>query len=122
MLATLRRHLELLVEHYAVGSDEAEARACRDIRKHIAWYFKGYAVGHEVRSRLAMLESLAQYDEIVGELDDEQPYPGEIVEGPRGRTRGARGVNLPEGWLDSRDLDDLAAATIREAELAVSGG
>jgi nifR3 family TIM-barrel protein len=122
VLATLRRHLVLLVEHYAVASDDAEGRACRDIRKHIAWYLKGYAVGHEVRSNLAMLESLARFDELAGELDGEQPYPGEIVEGPRGRTRGARGVSLPEGWLDSRDLDDLAAATVREAELAVSGG
>ena len=33
-----RRHAELLVEFF--GGDEL--RACRDIRKHVAWYFKGY--------------------------------------------------------------------------------
>ncbi len=34
----LRRHAELLCEFY-----EDELRGCRDIRKHISWYFKGYA-------------------------------------------------------------------------------
>ena len=36
--ATLRRHAELLTDFY--GGDEL--RACRDIRKHIAWYLKGF--------------------------------------------------------------------------------
>jgi nifR3 family TIM-barrel protein len=35
-----KRHAELLVEFF----DGDEDRACRDIRKHVAWYFKGYAV------------------------------------------------------------------------------
>ena len=35
-----KRHAELLVEFF-----DEENRACRDIRKHVAWYFKGYAVG-----------------------------------------------------------------------------
>ena len=35
-----RRHAELLVEFF-----EDEDRGCRDIRKHVAWYFKGYPVG-----------------------------------------------------------------------------
>ena len=34
------RHAELLTEFF-----EQEDRACRDIRKHVAWYFKGYSVG-----------------------------------------------------------------------------
>jgi tRNA-dihydrouridine synthase len=34
-------HRMLLVEFF----DGDEDRACRDIRKHVAWYFKGYAVG-----------------------------------------------------------------------------
>src|SRR5206468_3611353 len=42
VLATLRRHLVLLVEHYAgTYPQDAERRACRDIRKHMAWYLKG---------------------------------------------------------------------------------
>jgi nifR3 family TIM-barrel protein len=123
VLATLRRHLVLLVEHYAsVYPPDAERRACRDIRKHMAWYLKGYAVGHETRAALGLVESLAGFDALVARLDADQPYPGEPAEGPRGRTNAARGVALPEGWLESRELDGVGAESLRAAELSVSGG
>jgi len=57
-----RRHAELLVEFF-----EDENRACRDIRKHVAWYFKGYPVGGELRAALAMSSSL---QELVGDDRD----------------------------------------------------
>jgi nifR3 family TIM-barrel protein len=123
VLATLRRHLVLLVEHYAgTYPQDAELRACRDIRKHMAWYLKGYAVGHEARAALGLVESLAGFDAIVEELAADQPYPGAPAEGPRGRTNPAKSVALPEGWLDSRELDASLADDLRAAELAVSGG
>jgi nifR3 family TIM-barrel protein len=123
VLATMRRHIELLTEHYlAVYPQDGQLRACRDIRKHIAWYLKGYVVGSEVRARLGLVESLEAFDAIVAELDRDQPHPGEPAEGPRGRTGSARTVHLPEGWLASRDLDDDAAAGVLAAELSVSGG
>jgi nifR3 family TIM-barrel protein len=123
VLATMRRHVTLLTEHYlATYPRDGELRACRDIRKHIAWYLKGYVVGHEVRARLGLVDSLAGFDRIVAELDGDQPHPGEPAEGPRGRTGGARAVHLPEGWLARRELDDAAAAMVRTAELSVSGG
>jgi len=123
VLMVMRRHVELLVEHYAaVYPDDAERRACRDIRKHIAWYLKGYVVGHEVRAGLALVETLAAFDETTAGLDGDQPHPGGPAEGPRGRSGAARRVALPDGWLVSRDLDDLAVAAVREAELSVSGG
>lgn len=123
VLATMRRHLTLLTGHYlAVYPQDGALRACRDIRKHIAWYLKGYSVGHEARQRLALVESLAAFDLIVAELDPAQPHPGEPAEGPRGRTGSARSVHLPDGWLASRDLDDDAAAGVLAAELSVSGG
>jgi hypothetical protein len=119
----MRRHLELLTAHYrAVYPRDGEVRACRDIRKHIAWYLKGYVVGHEVRARLGLVESLAGFDAIVGELDRAQPHPGGAAEGPRGRTGGARIVHLPEGWLAGRELDGAAAERVLAAELSVSGG
>src|SRR5690606_13501454 len=52
---TFRRHAELLAEFF-----ESEERGCRDIRKHVAWYFKGYPVGGDLRARLATVESLDQ--------------------------------------------------------------
>jgi hypothetical protein len=113
----LRRHAVLLAEHYG-----DQARACRDIRKHVAWYLKGYVVGHEVRARLSLVDSLADMDAIVAGLDGEQPHPGQPAEGPRGRTGAARRVSLPDGWLDRRDLDPAGAADLLMAELAVSGG
>ena len=123
VLATLRRHLVLLVEHYGrVYPVDAEGRACRDIRKHIAWYLKGYPVGHEARARLASVESVAGLDALVAGLDADRPYPGEPAEGPRGRAGSARGVALPEGWLDSRELDVAEVAELWAAELPVSGG
>jgi nifR3 family TIM-barrel protein len=123
VLATMRRHVELLTEHYrAVYPFDPQLRACRDIRKHIAWYLKGYVVGHEVRARLGLVESLAGFDAVVAGLDAGQPHPGAPAEGPRGRTGAARGVHLPQGWLASRELDEAAAVGVQAAELSVSGG
>ncbi|MGZ4627189.1 MAG: tRNA dihydrouridine synthase DusB [Kineosporiaceae bacterium] len=123
VLATLRRHLVLLVEHYAaVSPGDAERRACCDIRKHIAWYLKGYAVGHEARANLALVGALAEFDALVEGMDSDQPYPGQPAEGPRGRSGSARGVALPDGWLDSRELDVADVAELSAAELSVSGG
>ncbi|MDQ1288642.1 MAG: hypothetical protein QG622_2208 [Actinomycetota bacterium] len=123
VIATMRRHIGLLTEHYRAGHPgDAELRACRDIRKHIAWYLKGYVVGHEVRARLGLVESAAGFDAIVSGLDPGQPYPGAPAEGPRGRTGAARAVHLPDGWLTSRDLDATAAALVSSAEVAASGG
>lgn len=112
-----KRHAELLVEYF-----ESEDHACRDIRKHVAWYFKGYPVGGDFRARLAQVQSLQHIDEILGELDRSQPYPGEEAEGPRGRLGGAKSTTLPEGWLDSQQLVGNDRAMLLEAELNVSGG
>ena len=112
-----KRHAELLVEFF-----ESEMHACRDIRKHVAWYFKGYPVGGEFRAALSQVESLAHMDEILGTLDRSQPYPGEEAEGPRGRLGGAKVCALPENWLQSRELVGDQRSVLQEAELGVSGG
>jgi nifR3 family TIM-barrel protein len=123
VLATMRRHVELLTDHYlATYPADGELRACRDIRKHIAWYLKGYTVGHEMRARLGLVATIAEFDAIVAGTDRDQPHPGDPAEGPRGRLGSARAVHLPEGWLAGRDLDDAAASGVLAAELAVSGG
>ena len=112
-----KKHAVLLVEFF-----ESEERACRDIRKHVAWYFKGYPVGGEFRASLAQVESLQQMDDILGTLDHSAPYPGELAEGPRGRLGGAKVCALPENWLDSRELVGDQRKVLLEAELGVSGG
>jgi len=112
-----KQHAELLVEFFG-----DELRACRDIRKHVAWYFKGYPVGGSLRAALASVETLTQMDELLGTLDRTMPYPGDEAEGPRGRAGGMKSCALPEHWLDSRELGDSARASLLEAELNVSGG
>jgi len=112
-----KKHALLLVEFF-----ESEERACRDIRKHVAWYFKGYPVGGEFRAALAQVETLTQMDDLLGSLDWSLPYPGELAEGPRGRLGGAKTCALPERWLDSRELEGDQRKMLAEAELGVSGG
>jgi nifR3 family TIM-barrel protein len=112
-----KRHGELLVEFF-----EDELRACRDIRKHVAWYFKGYQVGGEFRAALAQVETLQHMDDILGRLDRDLPYPGEAAEGPRGRLGGSKSCALPENWLNSRELEGAQKQELLGAELDVSGG
>lgn len=106
------RHAELLCAE--MGAD----RGMRDLRKHIAWYLKGFAAGSDLRRALGMVSSLAELVELTGELDLSQPFP-EAAEGPRGRQGGPqRRVHLPQGWLD--DPDDF---TVPEgAEIDGNGG
>ncbi len=112
-----RRHAELLTEFF-----EEEDRACRDIRKHVAWYFKGYAVGGELRASLATVQDLAQLDELLAQLDWDQPYPGADAEGQRGRAGTPKSPSLPQGWLDSRELQETHRVELAAAELNTSGG
>jgi len=112
-----RRHAELLVEFF-----EDEGRGCRDIRKHVAWYFKGYPVGGETRATLATVSTLAEIDDLLATLDLDAPYPGAAAEGQRGRAGTPKRPALPEGWLDSREVNTAESAAIADAELDHSGG
>lgn len=112
-----KRHAELLVEFF-----DDEDRACRDIRKHVAWYFKGYSVGGELRASLATVRDLAQLDELLAALDHDQPYPGADAEGQRGRAGSPKSPSLPHGWLDSRELQETHRDELKNAELSISGG
>ena len=112
-----RRHAQLLTEFFG-----EEDRACRDIRKHVAWYFKGYAVGGGLRAALATVESLQQLDDLLAQLDRDQPYPGADAEGQRGRAGTPKVPSLPQGWLDSRELQEFHRDELAAAELHHSGG
>ena len=105
------RHGQLLVEYF-----ENEDRAMRDIRKHMAWYLKGFSVPREIRANLGMVNSLEHMQQLLSNIVD-QPYPQEVGDGPRGRTSHGRQVKLPDGWLD--DPDEFATISIDDA---ISGG
>ncbi|WP_375384258.1 tRNA dihydrouridine synthase DusB [uncultured Microbacterium sp.] len=112
-----RRHAELLVEFF-----EDEGRGCRDIRKHVAWYFKGYPVGGDTRAALATVSTLDEIDVLLATLDLDAPYPGAAAEGQRGRAGTPKRPALPDGWLASRDLGAEASVALADAELDHSGG
>jgi nifR3 family TIM-barrel protein len=95
--ATMRRHAELL------AGIMGEARGCREFRKHVSWYLKGFGVGGERRRELALVSSLAELDARLAELDPFEPFPVDALGTPRGRQGSPRRVVLPEGWLDDTD-------------------
>jgi nifR3 family TIM-barrel protein len=109
----VRRHAELLTDWLGT-----EREGCTDLRKHVAWYLKGFPVGAELRLALAMVSSLSELDDLLGKLDADEPFPVTVLGQPRGRTNSPGRVHLPEGWLASRD--DVGVP--EGAELGDSGG
>lgn len=112
----LRRHAGLLVEAFG------EHKGCQEIRKHIAWYFKGYQVRQQTRLALAHVSTLAELDDLLSMVRaDQYPAPG-VTAAARGRTSRLKRVAVPEGWLESRTVGDVERDLVAQAELDVSGG
>lgn len=105
------RHGELIVDYF-----ESEDRGCRDLRKHMAWYLKGFRVPSELRRQFGMVETLKELRSLLDQLED-QPYPVEVGEKPRGRTSHGRPVTLPDRWLE--DPNEMVHLDIEDA---FSGG
>lgn len=117
VVRVMRRHAQLLVDLFG------QHRGCLDMRKHIAWYLKGFAVGSQLRRSLALIDSLAELDERLDQLDQNQQYLASAAARPRGRTTtGNRRVALPDGWLASQELSLSMREALQGAELEVSGG
>jgi nifR3 family TIM-barrel protein len=114
---TVYRHAELLVDTFG-----NEMMALRDIRKHMAWYFKGYVVGGDLRAALATVPTLEVLRGLLDQLDRTSPYPGVDAEGPRGRAGSPKRTALPERWLEARQLNADQQADIAAAEVDISGG
>lgn len=112
--AMMRRHAELLAEHMG------EERGCKEFRKHVSWYLKGFRAGGELRHRLGLVSTLSELGTLLAELDPDEPFPVGELGAPRGR-QGAprRRVVLPEGWLDDTDGSDLH---VREEASETTGG
>jgi nifR3 family TIM-barrel protein len=112
----IKRHAVLLCKLYG------EYKGIRDIRKHMAWYLKGFSVGNQLRTSLAMVESLENLDFLLEKLDVNQAFPEVVVDKPRGRVGSQKKVSLPHNWLNSRSIEKSEVKDLREAELSVSGG
>jgi nifR3 family TIM-barrel protein len=110
--AVMRRHCELLA-HFM-----GEERGCKEFRKHVAWYLKGFGVGGELRRLLGVVATLSELDALLDRLDPTEPYPVAELGTPRGRQGTPKRVALPDGWLADRDATAVEAA----AEDGISGG
>ena len=112
--AMMRRHAELLSEHLG------EERGCKEFRKHVSWYLKGFSAGGRLRHSLALVDSLAALDGLLAELDPDEQFPLAELGSPRGRQGSPRSrVVLPEGWLDDTDGRD---SCVREESVEITGG
>ena len=108
------RHAELLSEHMG------EERGCKEFRKHVAWYLKGFPAGGELRHALALVSSLAELATLLDELDPTAPFPVSELGAPRGRQGAPRKrMVLPEGWLDDTDG---TGCVVREDANETTGG
>ncbi|MDN5893371.1 MAG: tRNA dihydrouridine synthase DusB [Nocardioides sp.] len=112
--AMMRRHAELLAQHMG------EERGCKEFRKHVSWYLKGFRAGGALRHSLALVDTLATLDALLAELDPAEPFPVGELGSPRGRQGAPRKrVVLPEGWLDDTDG---AGCQMTEDVAETSGG
>jgi nifR3 family TIM-barrel protein len=109
----MRRHAELLTFHMG------EERGCKEFRKHISWYLKGFSAGGELRRSLGLVSTLDDLDRLLERLGDDEPFPVAELGTPRGRQGSPRRVVLPEGWLDDTDG---SAEVLREDASEMSGG
>jgi nifR3 family TIM-barrel protein len=112
--AMMRRHAELLAQHLG------EERGCKEFRKHVSWYLKGFAAGGELRRSLALVSSLAELEALLARLDPREPFPASELGSPRGRQGSPRDkVALPEGWLLDADGSEVHMS---EDATEVTGG
>lgn len=120
---TLGEVAEVVERHarWAVLDQGDERRAMREMRKHVGWYLRGFAVGGTARRDLNLVSSLEELHERLQALDLDQPFP-RAGEGRRGRAGGEKVPHLPDGWLDSPRLSEAERAQLHLAEIGVSGG
>ncbi len=109
----MRRHAQLLCGHLG------EERGCKEFRKHVSWYLKGFRAGGNLRHGLALVSTLTELDTLLAELDPDEVFPKSELGAPRGRQGSPRRVALPDGWLDDRDGAGLLP---REDATETTGG
>ena len=91
--AMMRRHAELLAQHMG------EERGCKEFRKHVSWYLKGFRAGGELRRNLGLVDTLAALDRLLDELDPTEPFPASELGAPRGRQGSATQAGRAPGGL-----------------------
>jgi nifR3 family TIM-barrel protein len=90
----MRRHAELLCRYMG------EERGCKEFRKHVSWYLKGFTAGGELRRSLGLVTSLASLDEMLAALDPDERRARPRSAAGRAADRGvpARSRSPTAGW------------------------
>jgi nifR3 family TIM-barrel protein len=109
----IRRHVSLFVEW-----NGGEQRLT-SFRKHLAWYFKGYAVGSELRRQAGQVSTVGDIEGLLEQLDADAPAPVGAAGFNRSHSNPLKRVALPDRWLEDPE-GELAAAP--GADALVSGG
>ena len=110
--AVMLDHLDRLIVIFG------EYSGTREMRKHMAWYLKGFSVASATRLGMSQIASRDQMVDLIATMDLDQSFNSSILGSPRGRTRGAKRIALPENWLDDRDDDRVPLG----ADVLHSGG
>lgn len=118
----IRHHVDLLVRWQRSTGDGTVRLA--SFRKHLAWYFKGYPVGSEVRRLSGQVNTAEDVERILVGLDPSAPAPEGAEAFNRSHAGRLRRVALPHGWLDDPDeeIDPSRPGVMDGADLVVSGG
>jgi nifR3 family TIM-barrel protein len=109
---------DLMVEHARLLVDWfGERQAMLSFRKHGGWYTRGFRSSSRLRDRLMRVQHFPELEEVLADIDRDEPFPehGHLVR--RGKRSGTQKVVLPKGFWD--DPDD---STPPETEEMVSGG
>lgn len=109
----IRRHVDLFVE-WNGGEQRLSV-----FRKHLAWYFKGYAVGSVLRSAAGQVSTVADIEAILAQLDPDAPAPVGAAGFNRSHSNPLKRVALPDRWLE--DSEEALTPT-PGADVLVSGG
>ena len=117
----MRDHARRLVEFFG------EEAGVRQMRKWCTWYTVGFHGSSRVRGRLVRVDTLAEIEAILDELDADEPFPRNALRAHRAKGGRTQRVTLPDGYLD--DLEDdtpprspHSPEEIARWEKALSGG
>jgi nifR3 family TIM-barrel protein len=112
--------LDTMVEHARrLAAWFGEVKGMRMMRRFTSWYTKSFPGSAALRVTLVKIESVADLEAAIADVDRSEPFPVAAMRVRRGKSSGRQQVALPEGWLEDREDATSPGA---EAEELVSGG
>jgi nifR3 family TIM-barrel protein len=98
--------LEIMFDHARSLCDWfGERMAMHSFRRHASWYTKGFRMTSEQRAGLMRVETVADLEVLLQDVDRGQPFPPSAMRVVRGKATGTQKVALPAGYLSNLDDD-----------------